>query len=382
MFGYSLKLIFREKQALFWGAIFPIVLMTLFYLTFGSVTVEENNIDVRKLGITIEESGAYQDNFKEMMNTLEEEYRNGNSELAIEISYDSIESNKEKVENGELDACYNVTSDDIEVFLAPKYSVSTGMIARQIADAYNTKYQIIEDAIKKDPSKISEIMNEITENEEYISVDESSSGKDPYFWYFVSTIVMGIMFSYMNGVEMVGNLRANVSASGLRIAVSPVSKMKLVMNNFFAALLVKTGITMLQLLIVEYVFGKSVFIKPGLLIIAVVLANAFAICVGVIFGFVFKGSVEQIISKSLGIVMACEFISGEMIADLPGIIEKNCPIVNDILPTTVIKLIFYRLTVWDDVGDLYVNFIKLVAGCVIILTASVILLRRETYESV
>lgn len=382
MFLNSVKLLVRRKQAIFWAAIFPLVLMVLFYFCFGSINAQENCIDARKIAVSIEGDSMYEKNFKELLTTLNDQYKNGESDLDLDVTYCDSDKFKELFDNEEIEAAYKVTDGKIEILLPARYKSATGMIVRQIADTYHVKYSIIEDAISKDPTKIMEIADKVQENVSYIEVDEASSGKDPYFWYFISTVVMGIMFNYMAGIYIVNNLRANASYEGMRIALSPESKFKLIACNFFAALLVNSLISMGHLAIIEFVFGKSVFAKPGLIIVAVVLSNAFSISLGIILAFFFKGNVETKVNKSLGIIMVMEFLSGEFIADIPGTIEKYCPILNRVLPSTVIKMIFYRLTTWDEVGDLYINFAKLAVAVVIMLVVSAMLLRSESYESV
>lgn len=382
MFLNSVKLLVRRKQAIFWAAIFPLVLMVLFYFCFGSINEQENSIDTRKIALAVEGDSMYEKNFKELLTTINEQYKNGDSDLNLDITYCNSTEIEELARNNEVDAAYIVTDGNIEIVLPTRFNSTTGMIVRQIADTYHIKYSIIEDAIKKDPSKIMEIADKVTEEVNYIKVDESSSGKDPYFWYFISTIVMGIMFNYMSGIYIVNNIRANASYEGMRIALSPASKMKLISNNFFAALMVNSLISIGHLLVVEFVFKMSVFSKPALILVAILLSNAFSIALGVILGFVFKGNVETKINKSLGIIMVMEFLSGEFIADLPGSIEKYFPIFNRILPSTVIKMIFFRLTTWEEAGDLYINFAKLAVAVFIMLVVSAILLRSESYESV
>lgn len=382
MFLNSVKLLVRRKQSIFWAAIFPLVLMVLFYFCFGSITEQENSIDTRKIAVAIEGDSMYEKNFKELLTTINNQYKNGESDLDLDVTYCDSDKIEELFISEEIEAAYKVTDGKIEVLLPARFKSTTGMIVRQIADTYHIKYSIIEDAISKDPSKIKEIADKVTEEVSYIKVDETSSGKDPYFWYFISTVVMGIMFNYMSGIYLVNNIRANASYEGMRIALSPASKIKLIANNFFAALLVNSLITMVHLCVIEFVFGTSVFSKFGLIVVAVILSNAFSIALGVILGFVFKGNVDTKTNKSLGIIMVMEFLSGEFIADLPGAIEKYCPIINRILPSTVIKMIFFRLTTWDEVGDLYINFTKLAVAVVIMLIVSAMLLRSESYESV
>ena len=70
-----------------------------------------------------------------------------------------------------------------------------------------------------------------------------------------------------------------------------------------------------------------------------------------------------------------------MINTLPGTIEKYCPIVNDINPATVMNMTFYRMALYSDNLDFYLNMAKIVGAGVIFLAIGTLILRREKYAS-
>ena len=114
----------------------------------------------------------------------------------------------------------------------------------------------------------------------------------------------------------------------------------------------------------------------------VLTANIFAISFGVVCGLIFKGNLESRENKTTAVLMLSVFISGEMVMQLPGIIERSFPILNDINPATVMNMAFYRMSMYNDPLDFYLNMGKLIAVSVIFLTIGVIVLRRERYASV
>ena len=77
----------------------------------------------------------------------------------------------------------------------------------------------------------------------------------------------------------------------------------------------------------------------------------------------------------------CALYSGEMINTLPGSIEQYCPIINDINPATVMNLAFYRMSIFNDSFDFYLNMAKIIGMGVLFLVIGTIILRREKYAT-
>ena len=114
----------------------------------------------------------------------------------------------------------------------------------------------------------------------------------------------------------------------------------------------------------------------------IVSTNIFAIAFGIVCACFFKGSKDSRANKTTSIIMASVFLSGEMVAQLPGILETTCPIINDINPATVMNMALFRLAYSTSDFDFYINMVKIVAMAAICLVLSVIILRREKYASV
>ena len=163
MLKYFLKMVLRNKTTLLWGLIFPIALMGLYKLTFGNIVSTENTLDPRKADVVLDGEGLYQENFKAMMDELS---KNDSEEgLRLEVSYTDEKTASEKLDNKEIDFYYYVNDDEVVVHLQEKYGIATGMIAREIADTYKFNMDIINECLKNDPSKITEITDTLTQLE-------------------------------------------------------------------------------------------------------------------------------------------------------------------------------------------------------------------------
>lgn len=378
MLTYFLKMIIRNKTALFWGFFFPVALMLLFKITFGNIVSTENSLDERNVAVVLQGDGLYQENFKAMMDEIAE--GTGTDELNIKVEYTDLDTAAEKLDNKKVDFYYVVSDEEVEVHLGEKYGIATGMIAREIADTYKVNMAIIDECMTSDPSKMEEVAQSLQERISYISL-EDKEGIDIYMWYYISTLVMGILFDYSSGIRVLATIRADVSGSAMRVAISSSSKTKMVLSCLLAQLILSLSKTAVHILFMQFVIGIDILSKAGLVAIGIASATVFSICLGILLGMFFKGDAQARENKSLGIVMLSVFISGEMIVTLPGYIEKFAPIVNRINPATLFNKIFYRILLCENTGDLMTNIAIITAASVLMLVVSIIILRRETYAS-
>lgn len=379
MFLYYLKMKLRSK-GIIWGLLFPLALMLMFKLTFTSIVATENKVDMRRVSVVESGEGLFVEGFESMMDELSKE-TDDPDELRLDVSYDELNAAKQKLDDGDIDFYYIVSDDDVKLVLPASYSISTGMIAREISDTFKVNMELIEECMTKDPSLISEVTESLSDRLSYIVIDAGDEGIDMYQWYYISTLVMSILFDYAGGIAVLGSIRADVSGSAMRVAASSVSKTRAVFSCLMSEFVVSLVKVFIQVCFLNFVVGINMFTHPVLLITAIALSTIFAICIGILLGMVFKGDMQSRENKTMGLVMLSVFLSGEMIVTLPGAIEKYAPIVNKINPATVINKIFYRLLLCENFGDLYTNFATIAVLSVLMFIISIIILRRETYAS-
>jgi hypothetical protein len=103
------------------------------------------------------------------------------------------------------------------------------------------------------------------------------------------------------------------------------------------------------------------------IILFVLLSNHFSLSLGQICGLFFKGNMTTRGNKTTGLIMVSVFLSGEMIATLPGMFERYFPLLNDINPATVLNLCMYRLVYYQDLTTFYIEMAKVLTLTVIFL---------------
>ena len=380
MFKYYFRNNLRNRANVFWCLVFPLALMTCFKIAFGNLTTVDSINSMPTAVIYSCENEQYEESFGTMMDSLSE----GEDALFEVNEYDDEEAVRKAIIDGDLDVAFKVTDGNVEVLLPKAYTDTACAVGRSVADTFMNNFTLIEDAYAKNPEEAMALIEKLGDNIDVVSAAQSNfvdESPNPYIWYFYSSLVMGILFNAMNGVEMVNDLKADVSSAAMRVSVSPSKKIKMIMACFSSKLVIALIINVIQLFIMKNVFEVPLgnYVKIGVFLVA---CNIFAIAFGEICGSLMKGTLDNRANKTTAIIMASVFLSGEMIANLPGFLELHCPIINDINPATVMNMALYRLCYSTKDFDFYTNMAKIVIAAIVLLTISVVTLRREKYASV
>lgn len=355
--------------------------MTCMYLAFGNVYDMLNSIDPHNTVLVMEDDSEFSQGFRDVLHTMsEEDAENRYFNLTDDIS---LEEAQKRTQTGDNEILYVVSDGNIEVYLTGDYSQTAGVVSQAVANSYKNKYQVIMDAFERDPQAAVQILEDTEEMEGFTKAREDVFSGDPnmYSWYFYSSLVMGICFNATGGAQIVSDLKADVTAVAARFSASPEKKSRMLLFSFLARLVPSLCINAIQLMVMKYVFHISLGSDPVKLGLFLVASNIFSLSFGIVTGLMFKGTLENRANKITAIVMTSVFLSGEMINTLPGTIEQYCPIINDINPATVMNLAFYRMSIFNDSFDFYLNMAKIIGMGVLFLVIGTIILRREKYAT-
>ena len=373
-FKYAFKSVIRNKHLLIWTIIFPIALGTFMYMAFGNLYEADMkfhtiNVDVVKVSENKE--------FENVLDNLTK--ANGDEDALLKVTYESKETALEHLTEGTAEA---VIYEDKEISLAVAKSDIKQEIVRSIVEQYNKTMDVIEDAAKKDPTKLQEVLNTLTENTKtYITEKKTSNAtQDLYVSYYYAVLAMSCLFASYASMEFASKLTASVSELGKRRSLTMVSKGTQAIATFIAMWIVHSAVeclTLGYLSLLGVQFGdKVIFMIPILL-----TGSAVGISLGIFIGSIpklgegLKSGLCTAISMSL-CVMADLCANG-----VKDMIEHSLPIINRVNPAALISDAFYSLNVFDTY-DRYIRNISILTGMsVVFLIISFILLRRNRSAS-
>ena len=394
MFTYYLRKTLRDKAYIFWSLAFPLLLMLCFTVTFMGPSKGEVDFEPVKSSVIVESEGAFADEFEKVMTELAdaETVRSSNmgyNHAIVElVDSSSREDAEKKILDKDIDVLYLVygETEEMEVKVGDGANMTTLMVARSVVESYRRNYTIMKDASLKTPDKLGAVIATINESVPVMKAKTTYLGDDGssanvYMWYFYSTIVMGMFFNVTAGIHTVFDIQGNLSGAGMRTSVSPTKKAKILLSAFMARYTLSCCMTFFELFAMNKFYDIPVGNRIGQIIVFVLIGNLFAMSLGCCFGLFTKGDENSRDNKATAFVMLSVFLSGEMIVQLPGLLEKSCPIVNQINPATIMNFAFYRLVNYPTLNGFWMNLIKISVATIVFLTVSIMKLRREKYAA-
>ncbi len=367
---YCLLTILRQKDTVFWSMLFPILLGTLFYASFGSSNAEIETIDVAVVETDNSEMSKSFISFLEMMEKDE-------SELIAVQKLSKEEANK-KLEDLDITGLFYACEEPELVVTGNNINSS---ILKSLLDTFTRQAQMYKDIAMEKPQKFQEAIQ--SAYLEFAS-ETTLTGKkvDGMVQYFYSLIGMACMFGSFIGYLVSVQLQANVSSVGLRRAISATSKLKQFIAGTITSVFVHYVNLAILLLYLQYVL--KIDLSGNIIkLIGICLTGGF---IGVSIGM-FTGTLSKLPDGlRIGILVAegllLSFLSGLMVEGIKGLIEDNFPLLNRINPAAVITDAIYSITIYDDPGRYTLNIVILVIMSLITGAFTFIMTRRECYDSI
>lgn len=387
-FKYSFLTLFRNKGLIFWTFAFPIILGTFFNLAFSDI---ENSEKLDIIDIAIVDNNEFRENiiFNETFKILSDE---DNEERLFNTEYLTLEECKDKLENKEISGYLLIENK-------PKVVVNTSgvnetilkQVAEEIIQTSKISNNITNIEINKEVMKgnynidYKKIYNNTLNiiNNVKVELKDISSDKLSYTMIeFYTLIAMTCMYGGIIGMSSINNTLANASSVGKRVAVSKLSKLKLIFSSLLASYLVQViGII---LLFIYTIFILKVDYGTRLLpvIILSLLGTLSGLSFGIFIGTIVKSNNNTKTGIIISITMLWCFLSGMMGITMKYIIDKNIPIINKLNPVAMITDGFYSLYYYDTLDRFNFNIISLIIFSSILLLISISTLRRRKYDSI
>ena len=394
MFTYYLRKTLRDKGDIFWSLAFTLLLMLCFNVTFMGPAKGEVDFKPVKSSVIVESESEFSKEFETVLSNLADSETVKNSNMGYNhaivelLDSGSREEAEKKILDKDMEVLYlvNGEKETIEVKVGDGANMTTLMVARSIVESYRRNYTIIKDAAITAPDKIEAVMKSLSESVPVMKAKTTYLGDDGssanvYMWYFYSTIVMGMFFNVTSGIRTVFDIQGNLSGAGMRTSVSPSKKAKILLSAFFSRYSLACAMTFFELFCMNKFFDIPVGSRLPEIILFVLIGNLFSMSLGCCFGLFTKGDENARENKATAFVMLSVFLSGEMIVQLPGLLEKSFPILNQINPATIMNFAFYRLVNYPTLTGFWMNLLKIAIATVVFLGISIMKLRREQYAA-
>ena len=388
-FKYSLKTLFRNKTLIFWTFAFPIIMAILFNVAFANV-VESSKFDAIDIAIVqnedFEQNETYKMVFKELSDSSGENHMFNTKYVTEEEAMNLLKDDKivgfMKLDgdNPKVTFVNNGINQTIFKYVVEEIAQKTNMIenitkqeATQAMMNGNTDIDINE--IAKKAYEMSEqndikLKNTSNKNLNYMMVE------------FYTLIAMTCLYGGAFGIVAINQNLANMTNQGKRISVSPIKKIKMILGSVCASYLAQ--LIGLALLFAFTIFALNVDYgdNVGLIILLAMVGSFAGLSIGVAIASVIKASDNTKTGILIAYTMLGCFLSGMMGVSLKYVIDKNAPIVNKLNPASMITDGFYSLYYYDTLDRYFFNIFSLLIFAFILITISIISLRRQKYDSI
>ncbi|MDO4344327.1 MAG: ABC transporter permease [Eubacteriales bacterium] len=365
LYAGSLKQNLRQRGDLFWSLLFPLILGTLFFASFGS-------------GVNLEEMSAVPAALVSGENIIFQDFLESMDGQMLKLSEMTKEQAKESLREGSIKGIFYAQKEPTLTVAGSNLEES---ILETLLDSYLEHQDMMIDISKHHlaglPAAIAEISDyrEMTE-----SVTVSGRTMDDTVVYFYALIGMACLFGSFMGCTASMNMRADQSALAARRCVSPSNRLSMVISEMMACFTVQFLCVCVLLVYLNFVLGIT-FGEKWLLLLPVCILGSMA---GVSIGM-FIGSMKIGYGTKMGVLVSASlvmsFMAGLMFGNMKDIIEHHCPVLNRINPAALIADAFYSISVYDNPARYRMNLVIL-AGMTVLLTAvSFWMIRRERYES-
>ncbi len=390
-FKYAFITLFQNKVLIFWTFAFPILLGTFFQMAFQDIEKSEK---LHQMEIAIIENEHYQNSpiWKQTFSSLSDK---NNPNFLFNITYTDEEEAKELLKKDKIVGYFKLEeTPQIVVQTSGMNQTIFKSVVEEIAEQeilYNAWLQKkLEDHfsnnfdIPNDPQWYQHLNQELNEllNVETIIKDTTHSHLSYTMIEFYTLIAMAALYGGILGMTAINQILANMSANGKRIAISPLSKGKLIFSSVAASYIVQLiGLSLLffyTIFILKVDYGNHLFH-----IILLALTGSLAgLSLGVAVASILKVNENTKTGIIIAITMLGCFLSGMMGISMKYIIDKNVPIINQINPASMITDGFYALYYYDTFDRFYYNIVSLLLFAFLMITLSIVYLRRQKYDSI
>lgn len=368
---YHLIVKVRNFNMMFWPLVFPLVLATLFYFSFGGI--EEADFETVPAAVVREESAD-----EAFLTFLEEIEKDGDH--LIQTKEMSGTEAKKALEIKQVSGIFFI--GDTPSLMVGKNGVSESILQSVLA-SYENGRQTLKTVARKHPEKLSEAIRQMKEYEELVK-QVSLGGKttDGNVQLFYALVAMTCMYGAFIGFGAAITLQANIRALAARRCVTPTHKLTLIISEMVASFLLHFINVTILLIYLKYILQLDFCGQTAKMLLVSFVGSMIGVCMGIFIGSFGKIGEGMKIGILLAISMLCSCLAGLMNGNMKDIVEQHAPILNRINPAALISDAFYCINVYDDPSRYTRNLVSLSLMCVLLILLSFYAVRKERYDSI
>ena len=386
---YNFKRMIKSRSQMFWSILFPIAMITIFQLVIGNAGDLIGEMEAIPVAVFVENEELHeaeiqpsQQAFVEMIGMIGMEEGEENEDAIIALHRLSREEADVYLAEGDIVGIIELNGEDISLYVA-----NEGIRQTILVTMTNRFYQIhhtLGTIAEYDPMLLQQAVLDLSSELNVNQTVETGRGNiAPMFFIqlaFVAYVcLMGSHFGLMHIIEN----QANRSPLGARQSLSPTKKSKQIIAGIVAGSIVQTLFTSVVILYLSVVLGAGFGNRLPLIFVTALVGSLIGVCIGVFYAAVMrKGNAKSQDSILSGIMLGLSVLSGMMMIDIRLLVRERFMILDRLNPMTRLVDAFYALGSFEDYRIFSSNMLTLLGMAVIFSVVGVLMLRRNSYDSI
>lgn len=369
---YSFLAKIRDFSLVFWPFVFPLVLTTAMYFSIGQM--EESDFETIPVAIVTQSTGE-EDVFQEYLETMGDD-----KEALINVRPMAEEEAVTALENGDIEGIFYSRE---EPSLTVGGSGLAQSILQMILESYTEGKQTLEDVSKIHPDRMEAAIRQMSDYgsvTEEVSLGGRTTNTTAQFFY--AMIGMACLYGCFIGYQSAMDLQANLSALAARRCVSPVHRMRWILSETAVSFGIHFVNMLVLLAYMKYILRLEFAGSYAEMIPVVIIGSMIGVTMGMFITSIGKMGESVKIGIMISVSLALSFLAGLMNADIKNVIDRNVPLLNRINPAALISDALYCLNVYDAPERYMQDMVILFVMCVLLLTGTFLIVRRERYGSI
>lgn len=401
----NIKVLVSNKALVFWTLAFPILLGILFKMAFGDI-INQESFDT--VPVAVVNSQTYQDSpfkaaFEELsapdssgitgaekpvlkvqnVGTLEEGKQLLSDEKVsgvVEVTGMPVPGTDEKPD-AKLTISANGMDQSILKIVLDEIIQRVDMIAK-LADA-EVGAQISSGTPPEsiDAGQITQAVQRNLEASGFVLNDRSPKSLDLIMAEFFSLVAMAALYGGMFSMTVMNNAQPPLGVIGRRVAVAPTRKAKLIGSGIISSYLVQLVGLILLLAVCHFIFGIDFGQNWALTFLLTTVGALVGLSFGTAISTLVPGGENMKIGVLIGLTMMGSVMAGMMGGGMRYMIDQSVPLMNKVNPVALITDGFYNLFYHPGFEGFWLDVLLLLGISVLLLGTSLLVLRRQRYDS-
>lgn len=401
----NIKVLVSNKALVFWTLAFPILLGILFKMAFGDI-INQESFDT--IPVAVVNSQTYQDSpFKAAFEELSAPGSSGVTGAKKPVlkvqNVGTLEEGKQLLSDEKVSGVVEVTGVPVpgteEKFDAKLTISANGMdqsILKIVLDEIIQRGDMfaklagaevgaqISSGTPPESIDVGQITQEVQRNLEasgFVLNDRSPKSLDLIMAEFFSLVAMAALYGGMFSMTVMNNAQPPLGVIGRRVAVAPTRKAKLIGSGIISSYLVQLVGLILLLAVCHFIFGIDFGQNWALTFLLTTVGALVGLSFGTAISTLVPGGENMKIGVLIGLTMMGSVMAGMMGGGMRYMIDQSVPLMNKVNPVALITDGFYNLFYHPGFEGFWLDVLLLLGISVLLLGASLLVLRRQRYDS-